>query len=214
MSLLFVFNRIGFILYTGYYKHALKNPIFDEIIKTLFNGARYDNRVVSSLAILFIIIGLLGLFAPKHQTKMLNIVAYFSIAIILFLNIANIVYYGIYGNVFDENLLEFLHEDTLTILKMSGEYPIFSSFSLFLILSVLTSFIYFKLQNALFNIFSVLFCSSLFLSSPLLGVIALVALSSSLLMRSNFQILDSLLDFPLLLFVFFKTLYLVKKRLY
>ncbi|PUD14899.1 phosphatidylglycerol--membrane-oligosaccharide glycerophosphotransferase, partial [Helicobacter pylori] len=151
MSLLFVFNRIGFILYTGYYKHALKNPIFDEIIKTLFNGARYDNRVVSSLAILFIIIGLLGLFAPKHQTKMLNIVAYFSIAIILFLNIANIVYYGIYGNVFDENLLEFLHEDTLTILKMSGEYPIFSSFSLFLILSVLISFIYFKLQNALFK---------------------------------------------------------------
>lgn len=108
-----------------------KNPVFDEIIKTLFNGARYDNRVVSSLAILFIIIGLLGLFIPKHQTKMLNIVAYFSIAIILFLNIANIVYYGIYGNVFDENLLEFLHEDTLTILKMSGEYPIFSSFHSF-----------------------------------------------------------------------------------
>ncbi len=151
MSLLFVFNRIGFILYTGYYKHALKNPIFDEIIKTLFNGARYDNRVVSSLAILFIIIGLLGLFAPKHQTKMLNITAYFSIAIILFLNIANIVYYGIYGNVFDENLLEFLHEDTLTILKMSAEYPIFSSFSLFVILSVSISFIYFKLQNALFK---------------------------------------------------------------
>ncbi|WP_237013429.1 LTA synthase family protein [Helicobacter pylori] len=151
MSLLFVFNRIGFILYAGYYKHALKNPIFDEIIKTLFNGARYDNRVVSSLAILFIIIGLLGLFAPKHQTKMLNITAYFSIAIILFLNIANIVYYGIYGNVFDENLLEFLHEDTLTILKMSGEYPIISSFSLFVILSVLISFIYFKLQNALFK---------------------------------------------------------------
>ncbi len=63
-------------------------------------------------------------------------------------------------------------------------------------------------------IFSTLFCSSLFLSSPLLGVIALVALSSSLLMHSNFQILDSLLDFPLLLFVFFKTLSLVKKRLY
>ncbi len=151
MSLLFVFNRIGFILYTGYYKHALKNPIFDEIIKTLFNGARYDNRVVSSLAILFIIIGLLGLLAPKHQTRMLNITACFSIAIILFLNIANIVYYGIYGNVFDENLLEFLHEDTLTILKMSGEYPILSSFSLFVILSVLISFIYFKLQNALFK---------------------------------------------------------------
>ncbi len=151
MSLLFVFNRIGFILYTGYYKHALKNPIFDEIIKTLFNGARYDNRVVSSLAILFILIGLLGLFIPKHQTRMLNVVACFSIVIILFLNIANIVYYGIYGNVFDENLLEFLHEDTLTILKMSGEYPIFSSFSLFVILSVLTSFIYFKLQNALFK---------------------------------------------------------------
>ncbi|MCY0725658.1 hypothetical protein OVW19_28375, partial [Klebsiella pneumoniae] len=63
-------------------------------------------------------------------------------------------------------------------------------------------------------IFSALFCISLFLSSPLLGMIALAALSSSLLMRSNFQILDSLLDFPLLLFVFFKTLYLVKKRLY
>ncbi|GAA6988004.1 LTA synthase family protein [Helicobacter pylori] len=151
ISLLFVFNRIGFILYTGYYKHALKNPIFDEIIKTLFNGARYDNRVVSSLAILFIIIGLLGLFAPKRQTKMLNVMAYFSIAIILFLNIANIVYYGIYGNVFDENLLEFLHEDTLTILKMSGEYPIFSGFSLFVILSVFISLIYSKLQNALFK---------------------------------------------------------------
>ena len=60
-------------------------------------------------------------------------------------------------------------------------------------------------------IFSALFCSSLFLSSPLLGVIALVALSSSLLMRSNFQILDSLLDFPLLLFVFLRLYLLLKK---
>ncbi|AFI05304.1 hypothetical protein HCD_01360 [Helicobacter cetorum MIT 99-5656] len=62
-------------------------------------------------------------------------------------------------------------------------------------------------------IFSAIFCSSLFFSSPLLGVIALISLASSLLINSNFQILDSLFDVPLLLFVFFKTLNLIKKRL-
>lgn len=75
---------------------------------------------------------------------MFNIVVCFFIVIILFLNIVNIVYYGIYGNVFDENLLEFLYEDMFMILKMSGEYFIFFSFLFFVIFSVLIFFIYFK----------------------------------------------------------------------
>lgn len=66
MSLLFVFNCIGFIFYIGYYKYVLKNFVFDEIIKILFNGVRYDNCVVLSLVIFFIIIGLLGLFVFKY----------------------------------------------------------------------------------------------------------------------------------------------------
>ncbi|GAA8426121.1 hypothetical protein HpBT230_14610 [Helicobacter pylori] len=94
-------------------------------------------------------------------------------------------------------------------------YSVMLFFNLLLLIDIL-GFLPFSIYHHFMAslIFSALFCSSLFLSSPLLGMIALMALSSSLLMRSNFQILDSLLDFPLLLFVFFKTLYLVKKRLY
>ncbi|MFP6004728.1 hypothetical protein ACLF8B_04060 [Helicobacter pylori] len=100
-------------------------------------------------------------------------------------------------------------------LETLQSYSVMLFFNLLLLTDVL-GFLPFSIYHHFMAslIFSVLFCSSLFLSSPLLGMIALVALSSSLLMRSNFQILDSLLDFPLLLFVFFKTLYLVKKRLY
>ncbi|KNE14810.1 hypothetical protein [Helicobacter pylori] len=100
-------------------------------------------------------------------------------------------------------------------LETLQSYSVMLFFNLLLLIDIL-GFLPFSIYHHFMAsvIFSALFCSSLFLSSPLLGVIALVALSSSLLIRSNFQILDSLLDFPLLLFVFFKTLSLVKKRLY
>ncbi|TPH56577.1 3-deoxy-d-manno-octulosonic acid hydrolase subunit 1 [Helicobacter pylori] len=100
-------------------------------------------------------------------------------------------------------------------LETLQSYSVMLFFNLLLLTDIL-GFLPFSIYHHFMAslIFSTLFCSSLFLSSPLLGLIALVALSSSLLMRSNFQILDSLLDFPLLLFVFFKTLSLVKKRLY
>ncbi|WP_120913653.1 hypothetical protein [Helicobacter pylori] len=100
-------------------------------------------------------------------------------------------------------------------LETLQSYSVMLFFSLLLLIDIL-GFLPFSIYHHFMAslIFSVLFCSSLFLSSPLLGVIALMALSSSLLMRSHFQILDSLLDFPLFLFVFFKTLYLVQKRLY
>ncbi|WP_231192542.1 3-deoxy-d-manno-octulosonic acid hydrolase subunit 1 [Helicobacter pylori] len=100
-------------------------------------------------------------------------------------------------------------------LETLQSYSVMLFFNLLLLIDIL-GFLPFSIYHHFMAslIFSALFCISLFLSSPLLGMIALAALSSSLLMRSNFQILDSLLDFPLLLFVFFKTLYLVKKRLY
>ncbi|MCQ2681057.1 hypothetical protein JT129_03835 [Helicobacter pylori] len=100
-------------------------------------------------------------------------------------------------------------------LETLQSYSVMLFFNLLLLTDIL-GFLPFSIYHHFMAslIFSALFCGSLFLSSPLLGVIALVALSSSLLMRSNFQILDSLLDFPLFLFVFFKTLYLAKKRLY
>ncbi|WQS08385.1 hypothetical protein KVE43_01945 [Helicobacter pylori] len=100
-------------------------------------------------------------------------------------------------------------------LETLQSYSVMLFFNLLLLIDIL-GFLPFSIYHHFMAslIFSALFCGSLFLSSPLLGMIALVALSSSLLMRSNFQILDSLLDFPLLLFVFFKTLSLVKKRLY
>ncbi|GAA8157396.1 3-deoxy-d-manno-octulosonic acid hydrolase subunit 1 [Helicobacter pylori] len=99
-------------------------------------------------------------------------------------------------------------------LETLQSYSVMLFFNLLLLTDIL-GFLPFSIYHHFMAslIFSAFFCVSLFLSSPLLGVIALVALSSSLLMRSNFQILDSLLDFPLLLFVFFKTLYLAKKRL-
>ncbi|AFI05305.1 LTA synthase family protein [Helicobacter cetorum] len=198
MSLLFVINRIGFILYTGYYKHALENASLNNIVKALLDGAKYDNRVVFAMAILFITTGLLGLSAPKRQIKMLNAVAYLSIAIALFFNIANIVYYGIYGNVFDENLLEFLYEDKLTILHMGlfGEYPIISSFLLFLMLSIFVSFIYFKLQNTLFkpqNIYQTTYANPL----KTFTLFILFSLTQMLYVNAQFSFIGASLDLHL-----------------
>ncbi|WP_121036223.1 hypothetical protein [Helicobacter pylori] len=100
-------------------------------------------------------------------------------------------------------------------LETLQSYSVMLFFNVLLLIDIL-GFLPFSIYHHFMAslIFSAIFCGSLFLSSPLLGVIALMALASSLLMRSNFQILDSLLDFPLLLFIFFKTLYLAQKRLY
>lgn len=97
-------------------------------------------------------------------------------------------------------------------LETLQSYSVMLFFNLLLLTDIL-GFLPFSIYHHFMAslIFSALFCGSLFLSNPLLGVIALVALSSSLLVRSNFQILDSLLDFPLFLLSFLRLYISLKK---
>ncbi|WP_104761559.1 LTA synthase family protein [Helicobacter cetorum] len=202
MSLLFVLNRIVFILYTGYYKQAIENATLSDIIKVVLDGGKYDNRVVAAMAIIFMIVGLFGLLNAKLQNKMLNFFACFCVAVILFFNIANVVYYGIYGNVFDEILLEVLFEDKLTLLSMglSGEYPIISSFIIFIILSILISLTYLRLQKTLFikpiSWYSSLSCNQ---TKPLKTFILFIlfSLTQMLYINAQFSFVGASLDFHL-----------------
>ncbi|WP_104578091.1 LTA synthase family protein [Helicobacter felis] len=144
----FILMRLGFIAYMGIYKGALVHASahLDQIGQVLVSGLKYDNRIVAALGLIYLLLGLLSPF--KIRPKVLRGFAYFALSLCLFLQIANITFYGIYGDVFDSNLLQIFTESPKVILGMAftGEYFIGTKFLIWLLLSVASAYLYRVLQ--------------------------------------------------------------------
>ncbi|WP_120945985.1 MULTISPECIES: LTA synthase family protein [Helicobacter] len=144
-SVFFLCLRLGFLAYTGVYKGALNQPLgtlLNPIWHVLGDGIKYDNRIVAIFGLLFLLIGFLT--PTRARAKTLSIYALFCIALCLFLQIANMTYYSIYGNVFDANLVEIFEENPRTLLSMAvtGEYFIGTKLLVWLVLSALGFWLY------------------------------------------------------------------------
>lgn len=154
LSVLFVCLRLGFIAYMGVYKDALAlhghplRSMLSQIWLVLGDGIKYDNRVVAIFGLLFLLIGLVSLKA-KIQRKVCNTYALFVITLCLFLQIANMTFYSIYGDVFDGNLLDVFEQDPKMLLSMAitGEYFIGTKILIWLALSALGFSLYLKVAR-------------------------------------------------------------------
>lgn len=148
LAFLFICIRLSFILYVGVYQNAMGKVGFEDIINTLINGSKYDDKTVASATIIFLLMGILLSFF-KFQNKILNIYAGIIFFICIFLGIANMAFYGIYGNTFDNNLLGLFGDDLGIIVKtgLQGNYYILTKIIIWIFFSVITFLIYKKFSN-------------------------------------------------------------------
>lgn len=144
VSIIFVLARIFFIIYVGKYHHQLIGFDFSDIWTSLTTGAQYDGRPIGIVSVLYFLLGLIFYFT-KSSKKFLFVYAGIVFAFIIFLNLANMVFYNIYGSTFNTFLLDGINDDKMAILKtgLSGEYDIGIK-SFFLILSLLISLYIYK----------------------------------------------------------------------
>ncbi|GMB92461.1 Phosphatidylglycerol-membrane-oligosaccharide glycerophosphotransferase MdoB [Helicobacter bizzozeronii] len=154
LSAFFICLRLGFLGYTGIYKDALAlhghalSSLSSQIWQTLGNGMRYDNRMVAIFGLVFLLLALLSI-KTKAQRKICNAYALLIIALCVFLQIANMTFYSIYGAVFDANLLEVFDESLSTLLSMAirGEYFIGTKIFMWLICSALGFWVYLRVAQ-------------------------------------------------------------------
>lgn len=186
LAFLFMCIRLTFILYVGVYQNAMGKVGFEDIINTLIDGAKYDDKTVASATIIFLLIGILLSFF-KFQNKILNIYAGIIFFICIFLGIANMAFYGIYGNTFDNNLLGLFGDDLGIIVKtgLQGNYYILTKIIIWIFFSVIAFLIYKKFSNLAnqisFKYFPIKYPKiSLLIAFGILCVIQLIFINSHL----------------------------------
>lgn len=144
LVILFIVLRIIFILYVGIYHSEMGDnitPSIRDIFLCLFNGMQYDNRIIAIFGILYLILSFF------FKDKGLQFYASFIIFFVSFLGIAHMLFFIIYHDVFNSNLLGLIFDDQIAILKtgLSSEYNLLIKLLMWLILSCLFIFLYKKI---------------------------------------------------------------------
>ncbi|MDO7252603.1 LTA synthase family protein [Helicobacter cappadocius] len=154
LAFLFICIRICFILYTGIYQNAMGEVSFYDIINTLINGSKYDNKTVAFASVMFLILGILLCFF-SFQKYILNVYAGVIFFICIFLGISNIAFFSIFGNVFDNNLLGLINDDKTAIFKtgLQGNYYIGTKIIILILCTAISIFIYNKFSNLVDSFF-------------------------------------------------------------
>lgn len=123
LAVLFITLRIIFIVYVGILHNEMNIEqwnisLFLDSILCLYNGMQYDNRIVALFTILYLI------FSFIFKDRGLKIFTGFFISIIVILGIGNMVFFLIYHDIYNSNLLGLIFDDRIAILQtgLSGEY--------------------------------------------------------------------------------------------
>lgn len=149
LFVLFFVLKFCFVFYIGggaYGDNIGEAKDFSEYINCFINGLRYDSRNIAVLSIVYFLIGLLFFWT---QSRWIFLWFYACIVILLssFIGISEIVFYEIFGDVFNANLLGLLFDDQKAIFKtgMSGQYGISFKIIAWLLLSLVFIYVYTKI---------------------------------------------------------------------
>ncbi|PAF52861.1 LTA synthase family protein [Helicobacter sp. 13S00477-4] len=149
LSCLFICIRVAFILYVGIAENRLGGE-FDsqDIFYSLYNGFLYDNRTAAFFSLLYFLLSLVLIFT-RFQNKILFYYASLVIVICIFLGIANMEFYVIYGDTFDRRLFGLISDDQKAIFKtgMSGTYNLSFKLISFILSSFIMIYLYRKYSN-------------------------------------------------------------------
>lgn len=149
LVILFIALRVIFIVYIGILHNEANIEqwsisLFSDGILCLYNGMQYDNRNVALFAILYFI------FSFILKDKGLKILSGFFITIIVILGIGNMMFFLIYHDIYNSNLLGLIFDDRLAILQtgISGEYYI--SIKIFCAFIIIYIFLWFYQKSITF----------------------------------------------------------------
>lgn len=124
--------RLLFVVYLG------EEYDGSDTVDAFFNGARYDGQIIGVLSVIFFIVG--AVFAPKaFCAKILKILGFACVIVVSFVNVANIAFYQVFGDVFNANLLGLIFDDRSAILATiaSGQYNVLLRMFVWLVLSTI-----------------------------------------------------------------------------
>ncbi|WP_104698042.1 MULTISPECIES: LTA synthase family protein [unclassified Helicobacter] len=147
LVILFIVLRIIFIIYVGIYHSQIGDATsysLEDIFPCLFNGMQYDNRIIAIFGILYFVLSFI------FKDKGLKVFASLVISLCSFLSIAHMLFFIIYHDVFNSNLLGFIFDDQIAILKtgFSGEYNLLVKVFMWLVINF--AFIFFYKKNISF----------------------------------------------------------------
>lgn len=153
--------RAFFILYLGVWGGAIGESS-GEYLQAFINGARYDGQIIGVLAVVYFVLALfLGTsrIAESMRQLFVNLVVF----ILCFVNIANIGFYQIYGDVFNTNLLGLVFDDRMAIFEtaMSGQYHLGVKIFACIVVSIALMWI----LRAFFSLIDFAYCTNEFVSS-------------------------------------------------
>lgn len=146
-----IFFRAVFIINLGVFKDNLGAATQTQILQAFINGSRYFGQIIGVLSLIVFVL-LLMCECKKCKFifhKILRIFIAFVICLVCFVNIANMGFYEIYGDVFNANLLGLIFDDRAAIFDtaFAGDYHL----SVKIMAWIVSSVIFIKISNIIFR---------------------------------------------------------------
>lgn len=140
--------RTLFILNIGILERHLGSTESSEFLQAFVNGARYFGQVAGVLASIIFALFLCGIWRQIFN-KIAFIFIAFVICLLCFVNIANMGFYAIYGDVFNANLLGLIFDDRSAIFATAqgGQYNLILKIIAFVLSSVIFVLIFHKIAE-------------------------------------------------------------------
>ncbi|WP_181882609.1 MULTISPECIES: LTA synthase family protein [unclassified Helicobacter] len=153
--------RAFFILYLGVWGGAIGESS-GEYLQTFINGARYDGQIVGALAVVYFVLALF-LGTSRIGEGIRKLFVSLVIFVLCFVNIANIGFYQIYGDVFNTNLLGLVFDDRMAIFEtaLSGQYHLGVKIFACIVISIALMWI----LRAFFSLVDFVYCTNELISS-------------------------------------------------
>ncbi len=151
LFVLFFVLKLCFVLYSGVYHNAIGEvKHFGEYINTFINGLRYDSRNIAAFSITYFLVGLV-FFWSNVRYFVLWIYAFLVSVVSIFIGIAEIIFYEIFDDVFNANLLGLIFDDQKAIFHtgISGQYGITFKVIVWLLLSLIFMWAYTKIFGSI-----------------------------------------------------------------
>lgn len=150
LFVLFFVMRLCFILSGLYHGYIGEVKGMGEYFKTLINGIRYDGKPIAFFSILYFVLGVV-FFWRDLRYFVLGIYALLVVLLVTFVGLSEMVFYEIFDDVFNANLLGLFFDDQKAIFHtgISGQYGISFKVIAWIVLAFGFMWIYIKISNSL-----------------------------------------------------------------
>lgn len=150
LSLVLFLCRVVFIVDIGYFGSLFAKSQTgvsgDDVLLTIFNGLRYDGRIVGAISLFYIAL-YVGLLRVNRRHIILTVFSMILVFIIIAASVGNQAFYKIFGDTYNIIFLDLIYGDRHAIFNtaLSGEYNIIFRFGVIFGGTMLFGHFYYRL---------------------------------------------------------------------